>query len=129
MNTNAKKWVDALLSGEFKQGKGSLRRDDIDGKRYCCLGVACELFRRETGRGSWDPADHRFVIDRHSFVGILPPAVQTWLGLNSREGCFKGKVAHDADLTALNDMGETFERIAWVIQSEPEGLFKEEETT
>lgn len=34
--------VDALRSGEFKQGQGRLGRDD----EYCCLGVACLVARR-----------------------------------------------------------------------------------
>ena len=37
-----KKWVAALRSGKYKQGKEVLR----DGDRYCCLGVLCEV---ETG--------------------------------------------------------------------------------
>ena len=34
-----KKWVEALRSGEFRQGKGKLRITD----RYCCLGVLLEI--------------------------------------------------------------------------------------
>ena len=34
-----KRWVSALRSGEFKQGKGAL---EAKGK-HCCLGVLCEL--------------------------------------------------------------------------------------
>jgi hypothetical protein len=33
-------WCEALRSGEFKQGKKWLKR----GSRYCCLGVAREIF-------------------------------------------------------------------------------------
>lgn len=33
-------WIDALRSGEYKQAKARLQRDD----GYCCLGVACEIF-------------------------------------------------------------------------------------
>jgi hypothetical protein len=39
------KWLAALRSGEYKQGKGYLK--EIDGAtgeaRYCCLGVLCDL--------------------------------------------------------------------------------------
>jgi hypothetical protein len=31
------KWIEALRSGEFKQGPGKLKR----GECYCCLGVVC----------------------------------------------------------------------------------------
>jgi hypothetical protein len=33
------KWVKALRSGEFKQGKGCLK----EGERYCCLGVLARV--------------------------------------------------------------------------------------
>lgn len=40
-----KKWLEALRSGEYKQGKASLRsfKQDPDSKdfAYCCLGIAC----------------------------------------------------------------------------------------
>lgn len=35
-----KKWVDALLSGKYKQGNFQLRRVD---NTYCCLGVAAKV--------------------------------------------------------------------------------------
>lgn len=43
-----RKWVKALRSGEFKQGRSSLKENmsfenDIVDYRYCCLGVACEI--------------------------------------------------------------------------------------
>lgn len=38
--------VDALRSGEFKQGYGSLREIDGADDRYCCLGVACLVAQR-----------------------------------------------------------------------------------
>jgi len=33
------KWLEALRSGKYQQGKNFLR----EGDRYCCLGVLCEL--------------------------------------------------------------------------------------
>ena len=35
------KWVEALRSGDYKQGEGLLYNDI--GKTYCCLGVACKI--------------------------------------------------------------------------------------
>lgn len=43
-------WVEALRSGEYEQGRTWLREND----RYCCLGVACELYRKHTGIGRWE---------------------------------------------------------------------------
>ena len=33
------KWIEALRSGKYKQGKGYLKKGDY----YCCLGVFCEV--------------------------------------------------------------------------------------
>lgn len=43
-----KKWLEALRSGEYKQGKRTLRRIELDGGySYCCLGVLAELAVKE----------------------------------------------------------------------------------
>ena len=36
-----RKWIEALRSGEYKQGRGYLI--DMDRETYCCLGVACAI--------------------------------------------------------------------------------------
>ena len=33
------KWIAALRSGKYKQGKGALQRNES----FCCLGVLCEV--------------------------------------------------------------------------------------
>lgn len=38
------KWIEALRSGDYKQGQGALREDD----RFCCLGLACEILNNST---------------------------------------------------------------------------------
>lgn len=41
-----KKWLAALRSGKYKQGRGYLLEiDDQGNKTYCCLGVACKVVR------------------------------------------------------------------------------------
>lgn len=35
----AMKWVEALRSGKYEQGKSYLRFDDYHSVKYCCLGV------------------------------------------------------------------------------------------
>ena len=46
------KWVDALRSGEYKQGKGQLKTSEEDGAtKHCCLGVAKEVFNLEEADG------------------------------------------------------------------------------
>jgi len=37
-------WVKALRSGKYRQGIGVLKMvDTVNGARYCCLGVLCEI--------------------------------------------------------------------------------------
>ena len=43
------KWAEALLSGDYKKGQGSLKKRDC----YCVMGVLCDLHRKETGAGRW----------------------------------------------------------------------------
>jgi hypothetical protein len=133
VNDNAKKWVDALRSGRFKQGRGSLRYDDS----YCCLGVACQVYKEETGEGKWTPYDGaymRFDLDDRSSFFILPQVVQEWLGLRTETGDFEETktltVLNDGVSPSGEDAGEapfSFAEIADVIESEPEGLFLEVE--
>ena len=38
-----KKWVDALRSGKYRQGRMRLRVVDPNGDKFCCLGVRCDM--------------------------------------------------------------------------------------
>ncbi len=38
-----KKWLAALRSGEYRQGRKYLRQQRKGQDRYCCLGVLCDL--------------------------------------------------------------------------------------
>lgn len=104
MNAKVKRmWVKALLSGRYKQGKGTLRRDG----RFCCLGVLCDLHAKATG-GKWK----KEITDDYSYHGssaTLPQVVAEWSGINdddprlSRTGFRAAK---------LNDSGKDFNYIA-----------------
>lgn len=108
LNAAALKWVEALESGRFKQGRERLRRGDL----MCCLGVACELaiedgvpLRVETacdGSVSYD-----------GLAGVLPERVRTRLGLRYG-GAHYGNTQQ---LSADNDAGATFAEIAATIRS------------
>ena len=43
-------WTQALLSGDYSQAQKQLRKDDS----FCCLGVLCDLFKKETKTGEWE---------------------------------------------------------------------------
>ena len=120
MNENATKWVAALKSNEFEQGRFRLRRQDTE--CYCVMGVACELYRRETGRGEW--VDEMFVVEGAPIPQIYAPPdpVVAWLGLKSPTGRLGGD---DVSLIYLNDSGTTFKEIAKVILANKRKLFNE----
>lgn len=40
------KWIEALRSGKYKQGRNVLRSSN---DRFCCLGVLCDI----SGQGQW----------------------------------------------------------------------------
>ena len=48
-------WVAALRGGEYTKGNGMLKTEaTMDNSAcHCALGVLCELYIKETGRGSW----------------------------------------------------------------------------
>ncbi len=68
-----KRWIDALKSGEYKQGRGRLK----DGGSYCCLGVLCDLFFRETEDTDW--GSEGMLLS----TWFLPVRVKIWSGLES----------------------------------------------
>ncbi len=106
-----KLWVDALRSGEFKQGEGCLKDDD----KFCCLGVLCELYRREEGC-EWGTSGRLILSNHDGGAYYLPPVVQAWAGLsedNPRVNSAKG-----AHLAVVNDCGGTFPEIAGLIEEQ-----------
>lgn len=125
MNAHAQRLVDALRSGEFEQCQGSLKK----GSNYCCLGVACELYRREHTEARWETDDEGkemfFMHEGGAYPdkSWLPPEVQEWLGLQDYGGCYIKEDTHQS-LYRHNDDGMSFAGIATLIESEPEGLFK-----
>lgn len=128
MNENAKKWVEALESGEYQQGEGYLTQIE-DGKEFhCCLGVACQLYLR--AGGALDVQRGAEYTSYNGQSGSLPTSVTNWLGLKTDLGDFGQRIKLDTDageaddLTGLNDGGWNFSEIADFIRSEPEGLFE-----
>ncbi len=115
------RWVGALRSGEYKQGKGRLKTSDGN---FCCLGVLCDLYLLETG-GSWQlaPDDKPCMRDEAEEEGygnwsVLPSAVQDWAGLEFDDPTVltvKAPIRGRA-LSKCNDMyDEDFEQIAtWI---------------
>lgn len=48
LSKSQKKWIKALRSGKYKKGTGNLHmKHDNQEDTYCCLGVACDIFKDE----------------------------------------------------------------------------------
>jgi len=82
-----KKWIKALRSGKYKQGKMVLHSTD---NKFCCLGVLCDLYVKEK-KSKWvNRKDKALKVIRGSNVsGFLPPSVQKWAGMDSLCGSYE----------------------------------------
>lgn len=107
MNKQIKKdWVKALRSGKYRQAQEQLR---VGGK-FCCLGVLCDLHRKKVGGKKWDLST---CIPEYSGNDILLPGnVMEWAGLEQDD-----PTIGDQDLSEWNDAGESFEKIANLIEN------------
>lgn len=116
------KWVAALRSGDYEQGKKSLRQEChdgvISGHTYCCLGVLVDLAIRD-GVGvswEWDAVDS----DTEGFS--FPPAWvwEDYAGMkrNNPDGITMQDGGSDNTLSGWNDDGKTFLEIATAIEEQ-----------
>jgi len=98
--TIKKKWVKALRSGEYKQGRNWLRKGD----RFCCLGILCDLYHKDKpGSIGWKmkPSGNAYEfasIETGPEMVVLPTAVYEWAGLSSNNPS-----VHRDQLAAHND--------------------------
>ncbi len=105
---NAKKWIKALRSGKYKQGKQTLKRND----EFCCLGVACEIFKDELDLHIEEAKTDRgdVIIYYNNKAGSLPNEVRKHIGLRYSAGATDNlSLRH---LSSMNDSGKTFDEIA-----------------
>lgn len=97
-------WINALRSGEFKQGYNQLQKGDT----YCCLGVACKVLIPE----------HKLEIDEDGDMYGIMPGIQSycpkWLDEIAED--FTNKTGRE--LPNLNDAaGLTFDEIADLLEA------------
>lgn len=112
-----RKWVDALRSGRYQQGRGSLHGTP---QEFCCLGVACDIYRQETGNGEWqspfefEEDDTYFMLDGQLYQSLPPTKVDDYFGIDP--------IYHKPEFDlpkfiTMNDEDKlTFEQIADVIE-------------
>jgi len=117
------KWLQALESGQFAQGKGFLCSDG----KFCCLGVACEVLGLEKHKAG--PYMHYGPTCADS-AALIPESGMELLGLYGRAGAIKGSILVNGDtyssLATLNDKSNLiFPEIAALIRANPEKFFKE----
>lgn len=111
-------WVQALRSGEFKQGTGSLHSRPGDEDRYCCLGVACEVYQRHVGGLCVAEESGVKTYNRHKCT--LPFPVAKWLNINEAGAMPTDSLPNPnlKGLVGLNDIAMyNFGQIADVIES------------
>lgn len=124
LNENAKKWVEALRSGEYQQGTKFLCKDG----KYCCLGVLCDLAVKE-GIVKFDDMVEPEVRYFGGNCDVLPQAVQSWVGLKNALGAYDtyfafGTIMQDS-LASLNDVEMLkFNEIADFIEEHADLLFE-----
>lgn len=101
MNTEIKaKWVEALRSGKYEQGKSRLQ--NCLKQTYCCLGVLCEISPNVQKYGSG------YIFANTAMHAILTGAFRLQVGL---------KESQESDLANLNDLeGRSFLEIADYIE-------------
>lgn len=138
MNEKIKaKWIDALLSGEYKQGTNVLANANTN--EYCCLGVLCELavkegiVERKNVRYTLPDNDTRInaisygsVHPRYDVtnnVTFLPPEVMEWAEITSPDPKLEIKQTLIGErtiraLSLLNDEGSSFADIAKLIKEQ-----------
>ncbi|EKS37796.1 hypothetical protein [Afipia clevelandensis] len=83
-----KKWIEALRSGEYEQGRNYFEKAG----KFCCLGVLCKVAGKPTTRAEDDVGNWHFA------ETTLP------LGMDMR-------------LATLNDKGSSFSEIADYIEA------------
>ncbi len=116
MNKEIKaKWVAALRSGEYTQGKDRLRTNKNGKTSFCCLGVLCNLHAQahpEIAAKQTNP--HKYLYHAE----VLPNSVRAWAGLSNERGSVVKIDDSDGSLAYHNDTGATFAEIADAIEAQ-----------
>lgn len=113
MNQDIKKrWVEALRSGKYRQGKTRLR---TVGDCWCANGVLCDI-AVEDGVACWELNSDSYAIvssgSAFTPVATVPVQVQRWAGVDTSFTKIAGTTIAD-----LNDNGTPFSEIADLIEA------------
>jgi hypothetical protein len=115
--------VNELRRGEFIQGTGCLRQPG----NHCALGVACEVFRRQTGQGRWVQVGRRFSFvasgegrgyGRWGETAMPTPEVTRWYLHDPQDPRLEDELNMLFQEVAMrNDRGVPFEELARMIEA------------
>lgn len=129
-------WLKALETGKYKQGKRRLATRNKEKKTvgYCCLGVACEVYRNlfpgklkkkyKTVKYPGYDDDNRVIYGDNEEQLYLPQELVSELGLFDHKGTPKQCSLYQ-DLSRLNDNGKTHKEIAKIVRANPEKYFRQ----
>jgi hypothetical protein len=109
------KWLEALESGEYKQGKGALRIENGQTK-YCCLGVLCDVANQYSSKDYFKDSDN-------SINSILPLNLAKFVNIAENGEFYEGVRRNGkwySSLTQMNDRGVRFKTIARIIREQME---------
>ena len=95
------KWLEALRSGRYRQGKWALRNSD---ETYCCLGVLCDIV--DSNKWNKEEYDYDWDDDGQKYSTLLPLSIHELF-----------QVIPIDNLIQKNDSGSTFEEIALYIEA------------
>lgn len=104
-------WLEALRSGKYKQGQDQLRDR---GNNFCCLGVLCNLHAQahpKFAKKQKNPEEY----DKsggYPSLRVSKWAFENWTPNTDKDVEIK---TLDTSLVKMNDGGESFKRIARVI--------------
>lgn len=108
----AERWVEALRSGKYKQGKHALRSGD----KFCCLGVLCNLHAEDHPKIAAKEDDPTEYLGDSS---LLANPVRQWAGMLTEDGSLDESIRicqlSFGSLAQANDNGVAFTQIAdWI---------------
>lgn len=140
----AEKWVKALRSKKYAQGKKVLKYKSPRGViRHCCLGVLCELYQQDRRAKKMKPAKTEYFVPDGGYydkgvplnskiyqfsysANTLPDCVMRWADMRTDDGNLGDRVYFNgeehSDLASLNDGGVSFSEIADVIENNVKSL-------
>jgi len=93
----ADRWIEALVSGKYKQGKEYLYKNG----KHSCLGVLCDIYSNDL-----------MVYGKRDY---LPSDVMEWADMVTPTGLYLVDRNHEESLADLNDDGHSFKELANII--------------